>query len=93
MADAVKEAFAVKEICRAYGISRETVYNEIRRGRLRALKLGKKTIVLKSDAEAWRNSLPPLKLAARGEAPLPRGARRQPRRLPPRLAPDEAAIR
>jgi hypothetical protein len=32
-------------------------------------------------------------LAARGEAPLPRGARRQPRRLPRRLATDEAAIR
>jgi excisionase family DNA binding protein len=64
MADPVKEAFAVKGICRAYGISRETVYNEIRRGRLRALKLGKKTIVLKSDAEAWRDNLPPLKLAA-----------------------------
>jgi excisionase family DNA binding protein len=63
MTDPVKEAFAVKEFCARYGICRETFYGEIRRGRLRALKLGKKTIVLKSDAEAWCNSLPPLKLA------------------------------
>jgi excisionase family DNA binding protein len=64
MADTIKEALAVKEFCARYGICRETFYGEIRRGRLRALKLGKKTIVLKSDADAWRNSLPPLKLAA-----------------------------
>jgi len=88
-----REAFAVREFCARYGICRQTFYDEIKRGRIKARKLGKKTIVLKSDAEAWRDSLPPLKLAARGEAPLPRGARRQPRRLPPRLATDEAAIR
>jgi excisionase family DNA binding protein len=62
MADPVKEAFAVKEICRAYGICRETVYNEIRHGRLRALKLGKKTVILRSDAEKWASSLPTLDL-------------------------------
>jgi excisionase family DNA binding protein len=63
MADPVKEAFAIKEICRAYGICRETVYNEIRHGRLRALKLGKKTVILRSDAEKWAASLPTLDLA------------------------------
>jgi hypothetical protein len=60
----VREAFAVREFCAHYGICRQTFYDEIRRGRLRALKLGKKTIVLRADAEAWRNSLPPLRLAA-----------------------------
>ena len=61
--DTTKEAFAVAEFCDRYGICRDTFYSEVKRGRLRALKLGKKTIVLKSDAEAWRNNLPPLKLA------------------------------
>jgi hypothetical protein len=32
----------------------------VRRGRLRALKVGKKTLVLKSDAESWAKSLPEL---------------------------------
>ena len=68
MADPVKEAFAIKEICRAYGICRETVYNEIRHGRLRALKLGKKTIILKSDAENWAASLPELRTGGREQA-------------------------
>jgi excisionase family DNA binding protein len=59
-----REALAVREFCAFYGICRQTFYDEVRRGRLRALKVGRKTVVLKSDAEAWRNSLPPLKLAA-----------------------------
>jgi predicted DNA-binding transcriptional regulator AlpA len=62
--DTPKDAFAVAEFCARHGICRATFYGEVKRGRLRALKLGKKTIVLKSDADAWRNSLPPLKLAA-----------------------------
>jgi excisionase family DNA binding protein len=55
-----REAFAVREFCDRYGISRDTFYAEVRRGRLRALKLGKKTLVLKSDAESWAQSLPEL---------------------------------
>jgi hypothetical protein len=42
-----REAFAVREFCVRYGICRDTFYAEVRRGRLRALKLGKKTIVPK----------------------------------------------
>jgi excisionase family DNA binding protein len=55
-----REAFAVREFCARYGICRDTFYEEVRRGRLRALKLGKKTIVLKVDAESWAKSLPEL---------------------------------
>jgi excisionase family DNA binding protein len=55
-----REAYAVREFCARYGICRQTFYDEIKRGRIRALKLGKKTIILRSDAEAWANSLPEL---------------------------------
>jgi excisionase family DNA binding protein len=55
-----KEAFAVREFCDRYGICRDTFYSEVKRGRLRALKVGKKTLVLKSDAESWAKSLPEL---------------------------------
>lgn len=61
MDTATKEAFAVREFCARYGICRQTFYDEVKRGRLRALKLGKKTLILKADAEAWAASLPELK--------------------------------
>src|SRR5262249_47993753 len=53
-----RDAFAIREFCARYGICRDTFYAEVRRGRLRALKLGKKTIVLKDDAESW-GQVPP----------------------------------
>ena len=59
-----REAFAVREFCARYGICRDTFYNEIRRGRLRVRKLGKRTLILKADAQAWADSLPPLELSA-----------------------------
>jgi predicted DNA-binding transcriptional regulator AlpA len=61
-------ALAVREFCEHYGICRQTFYDEIRRGRLRPRKLGKKTVVLKADADAWSASLPELKLTAHGKS-------------------------
>ena len=52
-----REAFAIGEFCARYGICRDTFYQEVRRGRLRALKLGKKTIILKTDADAWVSTM------------------------------------
>jgi excisionase family DNA binding protein len=57
-----REAYPVREFCARYGICRQTFYDEIKRGRIRARKLGKKTIILKSDAEAWAASLPELRI-------------------------------
>jgi excisionase family DNA binding protein len=59
-----KEAFSIREFCARYSICRDTFYRELRRGRLRATKLGRKTIVLRPDAEAWAVSLPELHLRA-----------------------------
>jgi excisionase family DNA binding protein len=56
-----REAFAVREFCERFGICRDTFYSEVKRGRLRALELGKKTLVLKSDADSWAKSLPELR--------------------------------
>jgi hypothetical protein len=57
-----REAFAIRQFCARYGICRDTFYAEVRRGRLRALKVGKKTIVLKVDADSSAKSLPALEL-------------------------------
>ena len=61
-----REAFAVSEFCDRYGICRDTFYQEVRRGRLRARKLGMKTIVLRADADAWVATMPALELSATG---------------------------
>jgi len=53
----------VREFCARYGICRQTFYDEVKRGRIKAKKLGKKTVILRSDAEKWAASLPALDLA------------------------------
>ena len=61
-ANTTREAFAVREFCALYGICRQTFYDEVKRGRIKAKKLGKKTLVLRADAENWAASLPVLDL-------------------------------
>lgn len=62
MDTATKEAYGVREFCARYDICRQTFYDEVKRRRLRALKLGKKTLILRADAEAWAAALPELKV-------------------------------
>jgi excisionase family DNA binding protein len=81
-----REAFTVREFCARYGICRQTFYDEIKRGRIKARKLGKKTVILRADADAWAASLPELRAVVRSRrahepcpapmlwAPLPRPA-------------------
>jgi predicted DNA-binding transcriptional regulator AlpA len=59
-----KQAFSVAEFCSRYGISRASFYIELKRGRLQARKIGRKTIILRADAERWATSLPVLTLRA-----------------------------
>lgn len=59
-----KLAFTVREFCEAYGISKFTAYGEIGAGRLKTKKVGRRTLVLRSDADAWANALPDGKEAA-----------------------------
>jgi excisionase family DNA binding protein len=49
---------SVVEFCHTYGIGRTTAYAEIREGRLRARKAGRRTIITEDDGEAWLSSLP-----------------------------------
>lgn len=56
-------AMTVNEFCQRYRIGRTKVYAEIGSGRLRAVKLGAKTLILRADADRWARSLPELKAA------------------------------
>jgi excisionase family DNA binding protein len=61
-------ALTLKDFCDAYRLCREKAYQEIRAGRLRAVKLGRKTLILRPDADAWAASLPELRAAGREHA-------------------------
>jgi excisionase family DNA binding protein len=61
-------ALTLKDFCDAYRVCRETAYQQIRAGRLRAVKLGRKTLILRADAEVWAAALPELRTAGREQA-------------------------
>ena len=61
----MRRAFTVEAFGETYGVGRTTTYQEIREGRLKAVKVGNRTLIPADAAEAWLASLPTL---ARGEA-------------------------
>lgn len=48
-----KRAFSISEFCSRYGIGRTKAYEEIASGHLRAVKVGRRTLITESDAESW----------------------------------------
>jgi excisionase family DNA binding protein len=55
-----QRALSVEEFCRRYSIGRTKAYQELGAGRLRARKVGKRTLITEDDAEAWLSRLPAL---------------------------------
>jgi len=55
-----KRAFSIAEFCDRYGIRRTKTYQEIKAGRLRIVKVGRRSLVREKDAEAWLAALPSL---------------------------------
>jgi hypothetical protein len=53
-----KAAYGIDEFCRAYAVKRSFVYQQIRLGRLRAHKIGSRTVIFVKDAQDWQDSLP-----------------------------------
>jgi hypothetical protein len=49
---------SLPEACRFIGIGRSLAFSEIRAGRLRARKIGRRTIVTREDAIMYLRSLP-----------------------------------
>jgi hypothetical protein len=50
----VRPAYTVDAFCGDFGIGRSTFYAEVRAGRLKAFKVGDKTMIAGEDAMAWR---------------------------------------
>jgi Helix-turn-helix domain len=53
-------AYSIERLAKESDISRSMIYEEIAAGRLIARKIGRRTIVRRSDALRWLRSLPPL---------------------------------
>jgi excisionase family DNA binding protein len=54
------QALSVQQVLAITGISRPTLYNHVKAGRIVARKLGRRTIVMASDLERYLDSLPRL---------------------------------
>src|SRR3954447_15075572 len=52
-------ALSIAEFCTTYGIGRTTAYKEIKAGRLRPMKVGRRTLIFSEHAEAWVDALRP----------------------------------
>jgi predicted DNA-binding transcriptional regulator AlpA len=52
-----KRALNVEQFCKRYGIGKSTLYVQIRKGRLRLRKIGKRSVIAIEDAEIWFKNL------------------------------------
>jgi hypothetical protein len=57
-------AMTVEEFCRWGCVGKTKAYAEAKAGRLQLRKIGTKTVILRSDAEAWLRALPAASSAA-----------------------------
>jgi hypothetical protein len=57
---ASKPLLHLTDFCAEYSCTRSAAYLEIKAGRLIATKLGRRTMIQREDAEAWRKALPRL---------------------------------
>lgn len=56
-ADVDIQAYDIRSFCRAYSISRSFAYLEIKAGRLKIFKAGRRTLISRAAAENWRLTL------------------------------------
>jgi hypothetical protein len=58
-----QRGMSIRAFCETYGVGRPKAYAEIKAGRLKAKKAGRRTIIGEEAAEEWWRSLPELQEA------------------------------
>jgi len=64
-----RRAFSVRGFCEAYDISDSLAYELIAEGKLQARKMGSKTLIDVTSAEAWFDALPAFKSGMKPKTP------------------------
>jgi len=62
--DTERGALTLAAFGREYHLGQTFIYQLIKDGKLRAVKVGRRTLILKRDAEAWVKSLPEMRAAS-----------------------------
>ena len=57
-----QRAMSIAEFCERYGLGRTKTYEELKCGRLRGRKIGRRTIITEDDAEDWLRHLPAMEV-------------------------------
>ena len=52
-----QRSYTIEEFTREYKVSRTLTYSEIKAGRLKARKIGRRTVLLDGDIADWQDSL------------------------------------
>lgn len=53
-----KKAFSIKEFSEVVSLGKTRIYEEIKSGRLKVCKIGRRTIITDQAADEWLQSLP-----------------------------------
>ena len=54
----LRRALSIDGFCKLYGLGRTFAYEQIKAGKLRAVKCGNRTLILRCDAEGWGGRFP-----------------------------------
>ena len=60
----------LSDFCARYSVGRTRAYEEIQAARLKAIKVGRRTMIKTTDAESWLESRPVIKPRAAAVAPF-----------------------
>ena len=60
------DALSISDACAMVGVGRTTIYAAIAEGRLKARKLGRRTLILRDDLTHFLVALPEIKRTSRG---------------------------
>lgn len=55
-----KLAYSITDLVRVAGVGRSFIYEEIKCGRLKVKKAGRRTLILQRDVEKWLGAMPDL---------------------------------
>lgn len=61
---------SVAEVCKTTGIGRTSIFNAIRDGKLRAVKLGNRTLIRAEDLKAFLDNLPAISSRSLEDVPV-----------------------